>query len=175
MRYAAFLLGVNIGGHKKVPMAELKQMCEGMGFGNARTLLNSGNVMFDAGRKKVETLADELEAQLEKRFGFEVGVIVRTVEDLKRFVEADPFKDVKVAKSTRLYVTFIAEKPTESLNTPLQVEDKRGGKFTILAIHDMAVFSVVESGTTDAMSMLVKMFGKKITTRNWNTILKLVK
>lgn len=55
--YAAFLLGINIGPHKRVPMSELKKMCERMGFENVRTLLASGNVVFDAPKKSADTLA----------------------------------------------------------------------------------------------------------------------
>lgn len=176
-RYAAFLLGINIGKHKPVPMAELKQMCEGMGFENVRTLLASGNVALVAKKHSNTALAKKIEEQLELTFGFEVGVIVRTMAELMKFVETDPFAKVKVTKDTRLYVTFLEEQPAEKIETPLKVEDKRGGKFRILAVRDSAVFSVVELGkskTTDAMNILKEMFGEKITTRNWNTILKLV-
>ena len=55
--YAALLLGINIGPHKRMPMGELKKMCECMGFANVRTLLASGNVIFDAPARSTETLA----------------------------------------------------------------------------------------------------------------------
>ncbi|MFH2056929.1 MAG: DUF1697 domain-containing protein, partial [bacterium] len=168
---------INIGKRKRVPMDALKKMCEGMGFQNVRTLLASGNVVFNASKKKVNALASELETQLENTFGFEVGVIVRTLTEVRSIVDSDPFGKIEVTKSTRLYVTFLAEKPAERISTPLRVADKGGASFRILTVADNAVCSVVElgeSGTTDAMSVLVRMFGKKITTRNWNTIVKLL-
>jgi uncharacterized protein (DUF1697 family) len=88
--YVAFLLGINIGPHKRVAMGELKKMCERMGFSNVRTLLASGNVIFDAPGKSVDVLVSVLEAQLKKTFGFDVGVIVRTMVDIQKMIDVNP-------------------------------------------------------------------------------------
>lgn len=177
-KYAAFLLGINIGPHKRVPMSELKEMFERMGFKNVRTLLASGNVLFDSPRKNAAALAGEMEGELKKTFGFEVGVIVRSMADIEEMIAADPFGKVKVTRDTRLYVTFYTEEPKAKVTVPYESTNEEGGTFRILEISGKAVYSVVtlgESGTTEAMNVLKRLFGKKITTRNWNTIQKLVK
>lgn len=175
-KYAAFLLGVNIGPHKRVPMKDLRDMFECMGFGNVRTLLASGNVLFDSPGKNAAALAGELEEQLKKTFGFEVGVIVRPIADIKKMIDADPFKKVRVTKDVRLYVTFYTGEPQKKIALPYKAEDEEGGVFRIVNVSGNVVYSVVtlgESGTTEAMNILKKLFGRKITTRNWNTVKKL--
>lgn len=171
--YVAFLLGINIGPHKRVPMSELKKICERMGFENVRILLASGNVVFDAPKKSTDTIARELEAQLKKTFGFEVGVIVCTIADIQKMIDANPFKKIDATKNIR-YVTFYTEQPKEKIPTG-KIQDKKGNLFSILSVSNNAVFSVKELGTSpDLMNVLGNMLGKKITTRNWNTIEKLI-
>ena len=175
--FAAFLLGINIGKYKRVPMHELKAMCVGMGFKNVRTLLASGNLVFDAPNRTCNELVRELEAQLKATFGFEVAVIVRALGDLQKMIDAEPFKNVEPTKNTRLYVTFYTEEPKTKISAGL-VQDGKGHSFRILAVSEGMVLSTVELGTTgtlDVMNILSKMLGKKITTRNWNTIEKLVR
>ena len=88
-RYAAFLRGVNLG-KRTVKSAELKAAFEAMGLGNVKTLLASGNVLFDA--KASNTLKGKIEAGLKEAFGFEIGTVLRSVDELATMVAADPFK-----------------------------------------------------------------------------------
>jgi len=174
-RFASLLLGINVGGNRKVPMADLKTMLEKMGHENVQTLLASGNVLCNA-PGTAASVSTAMEEALEKKFGFSVGVITWTVDDLKKLAKTDPFKDIKVTPATRLYVTFLSEKPKTTLNVPYVSEDK---SYRILTIKNDVVISVLtvseKAGTVDAMKILTKEFGKKITTRNWNTIEKLLK
>lgn len=173
--YIAFLRGINVGGHKKVPMAELKQMFEKMGFKNVKTFLASGNVVFGTEKENVKTLAEKIASNVEKAFGFLVHIIVRTVSDIEKMLQSEPFRDVKVTSQTRLYVTFLSEKPKSKLEIPYSSPDQ---SFRILNVTNGVIFSVVDltkTGTLDAMDFLEKEFGKNITTRNWNTVIKIVK
>ncbi len=175
-RYAALLLGINVGGNRIVPMADLKKLLEKEGWKNVKTLLASGNVLFDAPKADPRTLEKTLEAAIAKKFGFDVGVIVRMQEELATLVESDPFKSVKVTPLTRLYVTFLSgDAKTGALEAGYVSPDK---SFRILRVTDGEVcgFLTLTEGarTPDAMAILAKAFGKKITTRNWNTVLKLV-
>lgn len=174
-RFASLLLGINVGGNRKVPMADLKVMLEKMGYENVKTLLASGNVLFDA-PGTAASVSKAMEEALEKKFGFSVGVITWKVDDLKKLADTNPFKGIKVTPATRLYVTFLSEKPKSTLKIPYTSDDK---SFKILAVKDDVVISVLTvsegAGTVDAMKILTKEFGKKITTRNWNTVEKLLK
>jgi uncharacterized protein (DUF1697 family) len=76
MKYVALLRGINVGGKNKVPMGALKEVFEDVGHAEVRTYINSGNVVFDAPRTRVADLAEELEAAIEREFGFATRVLV---------------------------------------------------------------------------------------------------
>ena len=162
--YVAFLRG------------ELKVTFESMGFQNVRTFINSGNVVFEAREQARSNLVKRIEQELKKSFGHDVAVILRTIREIQELVDSDPFKRVKVTPQTRLYVTFLAEKPNSNMKIPYESPEK---DFKILSVQGDAVLSVVtltaKRGTTEAMGHLEKGFGKKVTTRNWNTIVKIQK
>ncbi len=175
MRYAALLRGINVGGNKKVPMADLKKHLEKAGYTNVKTLLASGNVLFDADEKVAAKLRAALEELLRKKFGFPIPVILRTVDELKALEKTNPFKGIAVTPETRLYVTFLSDKPNHSLKIPYESPEK---DLRILRVTDgevISVFLVTENyGTTDGMAVIEREFGKNVTTRNWNTVLKLL-
>ncbi len=171
-RYAAFLRGINISGHKKVPMADLKKMLEKIGFSNVQTILASGNVVFDSSEKNLEAIKEKIEKQIEETFGFQVKTIIHSMSYIKKLMADDPFKGIEVTKETRLYVTFLSHKPKSTFKAPYQSPDKL---FRILKATDDALFSVLlvkDARSIDAMNFIDKEFGKEVTTRNWNTIVK---
>jgi uncharacterized protein (DUF1697 family) len=171
-KYAAFLRGINVGG-VTVKMDKLKKTLEGLGFTNVKTLLASGNVLFTAPSANENTLVNKIEKKLETAFGREIGVLVRKIEELQRLAAADPFAGIKVTPQTRLFVTFLSEKNKSSLKIPYETPDKN---CRIIRANDREVCSVLTLyRTVDLMSMLEKEFGRKITTRNWNTIEKILK
>lgn len=175
MRYVALLRGINVGGNKKVPMAVLKKSLEKLGCNSVTTLLASGNVVFDAADTDKKVLIAKLEEHLEKTFGFTIPVILRTFDELVKLKKSDPFKGIKVTPETRLYVTFLGEARKSTLKIPYKdpVENYR-----ILSVVDGDVCSVLvldpKMKTVDAMKILEKEFGKNITTRNWNTVEKIL-
>jgi len=172
--YAAFLRGINVGGSKKIRMAALKQAFEALGFRNVQTLLASGNVLFEARQRDARKLTKIIERKLKQAFGMEIWVVLRTRRALLRLLAADPFRNIKVTPLTRLFVTFLPEKPRTALKIPYQSPDK---SFRILCILGADVCSVLTLGPQWArnlrqMDILEKEFGKKITTRTWNTVRK---
>ncbi len=172
-KYAAFLRGINVGGNKKVPMAELKKVLEKIGIKNVKTLLASGNVVFEADSNKIDDLQISISSAIEKAFNFPVPVLLRSFPDIQKIIALDPFKNITITPQTRLYVTFLTKKVQDKASSNKVSPDK---SFTILAKTKSEVFSVLDlsvTGTPEAMSTLKKEFGKEVTTRNWNTILKL--
>jgi uncharacterized protein (DUF1697 family) len=178
-KFIAFLRGINVGGKKKVPMTDLKICLEKAGFTDVRTLLNTGNVVFDppaGGSIDSQTLVENIEKTLETRFGFHIDTIVKTVNEIENLVKQDPFKDVLVTKDTRLYVTFVKGDINSDLKTPYLSPNKN---FQIISLNKSVVFSVLtvtrKTGTTDGMETLEKEYGKQITTRNWNTVVRIAR
>lgn len=173
--YVAFLRGINVGGHHKLPMADLTLIFESLGYTNIKTLLNSGNVIFDAPLQDIKKIEHTIEKTLETNVGFPVPTCVREASFIIRFRESDPFKNRSVTKDTRCYISFLkndvttdTELPWVSSDHSYQIIEKRGK--TILSIVDLSL-----SQTTKAMRILEATYGKNITTRNWNTIERIIK
>lgn len=168
-RYVAFLRGINVGGNKKVPMAELKTLMERHGFSEVKTLLASGNICFNAKEQKLDTL----QPIVEKHFGFTTDILIFNYSIIQEIIRFDPFRGVKMHDEISLYVTFYKNQSDRAITIPYTSEDK---SFKIISSLKNVIFSVLDlnfSGTTDAMKILEKHHGKKITTRNYNTILKI--
>lgn len=174
--YAAFLRGINVGGKSILKMTDLKASLEAAGFTDVTTILASGNAVFTARGGTPETIAKKIEASLKARAGRDIGVLVRAIADLERLAASAPFKDVKVTPDTRRYVTLLSEKPSAASAKPSVSPD---GSFRVLRVGGGVVAWMMTltdgRGTTDVMKELEKRFGKKITTRNWNTIEKVLK
>lgn len=177
MEYVAFLRGINVGGHKSVKMADLRTAFEAMGFQNVRTVLASGNVVFGAARPaSSEEATARIAQELQQTLGHAVSVTVRTMGDLRHLVDSDPFKDVTLTPDTRLYITFLSQ-PVKS--RPDFAYESPEGDLTIRRISpgEVAGMVVLSSGhgTTELMALLDKQFGAAVTTRNWDTINKVMK
>lgn len=175
-RFVALLRGINVGGRKLVKMEELRKVFELLGFSNVTTLLNSGNVLFSTSTESQEKLARDIEIKLEKVFGHPIHVLIRSIDEIQSLIESQPFINEKITPNIRLYVTFLNEKPTSRIKIPYESAE---GNFKILRATDTEVCSVLilspETRTTEVMNILEKEYGKQVTTRNWNTVIKLVK
>lgn len=168
-KFVAFLRGINVGGNKKVPMSELKLLLEKSGFKNVKTVLASGNVIFEREDKEIA----EIQNIMEKYFGFSIPTIVVPFDVISRLTKSGPFQNIDITKETVCYVTLSNEKTVSTIAIPSQVPDQ---SFQIIHVSDVAVFSVIDKKkikTTEVMKFLEKEFGKTITTRNYNTILKI--
>jgi uncharacterized protein (DUF1697 family) len=171
VRYVAFLRGINVGGNQQVKMDALKKAFEKMGFLSVKTLLASGNVLFDATKVDELKLTRQIEETLKDAFGFSIPTLIRPIEELQNLSISDPYKGISVTPQTRLYVTFLSESVKSTLPIPYESLQK---DFKILQVSSREVCSVLTlSGgrtTTNVMGFLEKEYGKRITTRNWNTV-----
>lgn len=168
--YVALLRGINVGGHHKVPMAELRTAMEQMGFKKIITLLNSGNIIFTGTPKEESQLESDIALHLEKVFRFVIPVRVRKAGEISALTAANPFEDIEVTRDIRLYVSFLKEVPENKLTLPWVSDDK---SFRIVDIRGKEVCSVLDVSVTKTpkgMEMLEQFFGGDNTTRNWNTL-----
>lgn len=176
VRQVAFLRGINVGGHKPVQMVALKKIFESLGFENVQTFLASGNVLFEAQPASKSILTKKIEEKLRNMLGHEIDVLIRTIAELRQLDKMNPFKGITITPQTRLYVTFLSKKPNSNLKFSYESVNKN---FKIVCITRSEVCSVLvlkpNSQTTDLMSILEKEFGRKITTRNWNTVTRILK
>jgi len=174
-QYVVFLRGINVGGHKKVPMAELRQRMEALGFTQVVTILNSGNVIFQATEEDEQVVEATIAQELTSHFGFPIPVMSRRAEAISDLLQRNPFHAIEVTKEIRLYVSFLKTKPSPGLTLPWTSED---GSFRILEAKDRIVCSLLDLSVTttpEGMNVLEQLFGKDLTTRNWNTLQRIAK
>lgn len=159
--------GINLGGRHKLPMADLRNEFSKLKFENAVTILNSGNIIFDANENN---LADKISQQLERTFGFPAPSVVVPVSSIKSLLKDNPFSGIPATKDTQLYVSFLWQDDNADVKLPWSSPDK---SFRIIEKRENTICSVLDlskTKTPQAMEMLEKLFGKEMTTRNWNTI-----
>jgi len=133
--------------------------------------------LFEARPANRGKLVRKIEDKLTKTFGHKISTIVRTVEELQSLAGLNPFKGIKVTPRTRLFVTFLAERPRTKLKVPYESPDK---SFRIIHLTEREVCSVLTLGPQWAknlrqMNVLEKEFGRKVTTRSWSTVGRVLK
>lgn len=174
MKYAAFLRGINVGGNTIVSMKDLGSLFESVGFRGVKTLLNSGNVVFETEEKDADKLARNIEEKLEKKFGRVIKTVLRGDREIMSLIAADPFGEIVITPSTRFNVTFLSNQQGSSLKIPYEPGEK---DFKIVCMIGREVCWIVDiaskKGTSDVMKIIEKEFGKNVTTRTWNTVIKI--
>lgn len=167
-RYAAMLRGVSPMNAK---MPELKRAFEAAGFTNVKTVLASGNVVFDAPTTKTATLERKAETAMRENLDRTFMTIIRPIDMLRELIDSDPWRAFRLRTEQKRVVTFLRTPPTAQLDLPITVHDAR-----ILSVADREVFTVYVPGPKAAtfMTLLEKTFGKDITTRTWDSVKKLV-
>lgn len=111
----AFLRAVNVG-KRTVRMARVVEVCEGLGFSNVWTFINSGNVVFDASGARA-SIERSMERALETEFGFEITTFVRTAAELRSALEVEPFS---IAAGDTYFITFLKEPPSAEVGRALR-------------------------------------------------------
>jgi uncharacterized protein (DUF1697 family) len=167
MRYAAFLRGVSPMNAK---MPELKRAFEAAGFTSVKTLLSSGNVVFDA--RPATSLERKAEAAMQKVLGRTFLAIVRPLDTLAALVATDPYTRFRLPRNAKRVVTFLREQPGWSPKLPVE----RDGA-TILRVDGLEVFSAYVPGPRGPvfMELIEKTFGTELTTRTWDTVVKIAR
>jgi uncharacterized protein (DUF1697 family) len=160
--YVALLRAVNVGGTGKLPMSELKAMCEAAGFADVRTYIASGNVVFTS-RLAEKAVKQALEQRLQEYAGKPVGVLVRTAAEMAAVLAANPFPE---AAANRMVAIFLdASPPATALHEVSGAKDER------LALGRREIYVHYGDGMAD--SRLKIPAAKSGTARNMNTIAKL--
>ncbi|WP_308910793.1 DUF1697 domain-containing protein [Pseudokordiimonas caeni] len=161
--YIALLRAVNVGGTGKLPMAELKAMCEEIGFRDVKTYIASGNVLFKSPLAEPE-VRQALEARLLAYAGKPVGVITRKPDEMAAALAANPFPD---AAPNRTLVTFLNEAPPADTLTRVrhQLDEQ-----IVLGEREIYIFY----GDGMAASKLQVPAANNGTSRNINTVTKLI-
>ena len=161
--YVALLRAINVGGTGKLPMTELRAVCEELGYGDVKTYIQSGNVVFTSKLSEAKVKA-ALEKALAQRMGKPVAVLVRTHDELAATLAKNPFPD---ASPSKVLVLFLDDKPPKGA-----LDDVVAPGGEELELHGRALFVHYPNGM--GRSKLKVPFAKEATGRNVNTLAKLV-
>lgn len=165
-RYVAFLRGVSPMNAK---MPELKRAFEATGFTHVKTVLSSGNVVFDARKATEAALERKAEAAMQQALGRTFYNIVRPVNALEALLATDPYADAKLAPQSKRVVSFLRDAPQVMPTLPVVLEDAQ-----IVNVLGREVFATYVPGDTGPafMRLIEKTFGSDITTRTWESMRK---
>ncbi|MFL5351176.1 DUF1697 domain-containing protein [Archangium sp.] len=172
-RYIALLRGINVGGNKKVPMAQLRELMEGLGYTDVATLLQSGNAVFTSKEKSPAKVGRQLEVAIAKEFGFEVSVVIRTRDELAAAIQANPLSGAEDDPSHFL-VTFLSDAPEPKKLEAIDPKAYLPDEFRVVGREIYARFPKGIGDSKLATVLGGPRLGVTPTARNWNTVLKLL-
>lgn len=170
-RYIALLRGINVGGNNLVAMADLRALLSKMGLENVQTLLQSGNVVFTGPKKSSAALERELEAALAKALKLKIDFHVRTADEWRTVIDANPFISEAKKDPARMVVTCYKSPldPTKVQAAQAAITGRErlraDGRHLYMTFPD-------GQGNSKAAIVVGRMLGAG-TARNWNTVLKL--
>jgi uncharacterized protein (DUF1697 family) len=173
--HISFLRGVNMTGHNKMKMADLAALYQNLGFRDAVTFIQSGNVVFSSVDDfSVPDLLQKIEKGIKEKFGYDVPVMIRSVDELKSLIPVNPYLSEKDFDPSKMAVVFLHDKASVDQIGKVKDFDYPPDKFTVNG-SEIFIFCPNGFGRT---KLYTNFFEKKMgvtgTARNWNTVLTLL-
>jgi uncharacterized protein (DUF1697 family) len=169
--YISLLRGINLPGHNRIKMSELEAVLRGPGFGELKTYLQSGNLIFRAPKPSAK-LSETIEAKIQSAFGFSVTVISRTAEEIGKAIQSNPFLKQDGVDPSYLHVTFLESVPTAAV----EKLDRLRGEPDQFRHRGREVYLCCCQGygrTKLSNQAIEKALAVRATTRNWKTVKQL--
>ncbi len=168
--YVALLRGINLGAKRRLAMADLRELLEGLGYDEVRTHLQSGNVVLRA-PGSAAALQKNLEAALATHCGFDVDVVVRTKAQLDKVIAQDPFED-RANDNARYLVVFLEKAPPATWRRSIDAGDCQPDE---AAVRGKEIYLWLPTGVQNS-KLAREATGKGVgtaTARNWNVVTRL--
>ncbi len=173
--YISILRGINVSGQKLIKMDALRQMYKDIGFQSVQSYIQSGNVIFQSKDTPNSELEKTISSKISDVFGFDVPVLVLCLEEMKTIAANNPFVNVRHEDINFLYVTFLADVPNQSLIDKIRNEVKTDDEFEAIG-KAIYLFCPTGYGRTKLNNNVFESKLKtRATTRNWKTVLELVR
>ncbi len=173
-RYIAILRGINVGTGRKVPMADLKKLCESLGLKNVQTYIQSGNLVFELAQSElISALETRLQKAFSDTFGFEIPVLIRTAEEWAESITQNPFLKEESVDIDRLHLTCLKELPSAELLDRIKTFQYLPDRYEIIG-RNVFIFCAAGYGTSKLVnSFFESKLKTPATTRNWKTVIQL--
>jgi len=173
--YIALLRGINVSGHNKIKMVELKQLFVDLGFFEVVTYIQSGNVIFLSEQTEIASIEQQIINAIKQIFDYTINVLVLTKIDLITIFKSNPFLERNTIDITKLHITILKNEPdTEGIFELSKFNYLNDDKFII---HHKSIYLLCPNGSGNT-KLTNNLFENKLktsaTTRNWRTITKLV-
>jgi uncharacterized protein (DUF1697 family) len=173
--YVAFMRAINVGGRAIVAMKDLQEAFRSAGCESVRTYIQSGNVVFCAPPGRAPATFKKIAGRVKPLLAGEATIIFRTIGELERIVERDPFKTARHETKAAFYVTFLAGPPKDRVVLPL-VSEKEA--LEVVAMTGLDAFTISRPRPNGFYGFpnnyLEKQLGVAGTTRKWSTVSKIV-
>ncbi len=165
-----------MSGQKLIKMDDLTAIFTGSGYKNVKTFIQSGNVVFDAKESDRDALVLKVSSMLNNSLGYHVDVMLRTYDEINQLVVADPFGSIEQGRDVKKYVTFVNEPMNGSFKLPFM---SPAGDVEVFKIEGPTIFSLAlpaKEGRYGFPNIFIeKLLKVPATTRNWNTVCKMIK
>ncbi len=172
-RQVALLRGINVGGHRKVPMARLRELLGELGYEDVRTYVQSGNVALTGPDQSSDALQATLARQLEEAFGFDVAVLARTRDELAAIIAHNPLGEL-ATDPARHHVLFLSAAPAAERLAAIEAEAFAPD---VLVHRAREIYLWTPDGIRDsklAQRLTDRRLGVTVTARNWRTVERLL-
>ena len=169
----SMLRGVNLG-HRRVKMEALRALYKSLKLRNAQTYVQSGNVIFKTQEKDLVRLAKRIEGGIEKKFGFQSDVVVRTVAELRDVVARNPFAKRRGIEPGKLLVTFLASDPGEEAREKVRGIKAEPDELRMDGREAYIYFPNGMGRPTLSWATIPKILKVSGTGRNWNSVTKML-
>ncbi len=171
-RFAALLRGINVSGANRIPMADLRSHCAGLGWDEVQTYIQSGNLIF-AAKGSAPNLEATLEKEIENRFRLRIPVIVRSAAEWPTLVAGNPFPEAGEKEPNRLMLLLSKRPPAADAADAIQARAKAGER--VARNGDALWIHYPQGAGTSKLSpsMIDRLVGSPTTSRNYRTVMKL--
>ncbi len=174
MTHLALLRGINVSGQKLIKMEALKRALEGFGFGNVRTYIQSGNIFVSTPEQNPGIVSEQIRQVIATHFGYDVPVFVIGKEDLEACLERNTFLSEEGIDLKKLYVSFISTEVPDQMITQLNLNFIEPDKIQLDGRRIYLKYHNSPSNTNLDNKWIEKSMNVLSTTRNWNTVTKLL-
>ncbi len=171
--YISLLRGINVSGQKTIKMEALRAEYEALGFISVKSYIQSGNVIFQTEKENNLDVAQKIQTMILQKWGFEVPVMVKTVEEWQKVLQENPFMLERNEDKSKLHVTFLSEVPDSKMWEKLKAGQYGADEYSLVE-KTVYLFCPNGYGNTKLTNTFFESKLKCLaTTRNWNTMEKI--
>ena len=168
--YISMLRGINVGGHKRIKMDQLRNSLEALGLNDVKTYIQSGNVVFKTAKTFPAALSKKIETKIAGGVGFPVSVITRTSGEMENIIKSNPFLKAPGIDPEKLHVAFLSQPPAASALKKLEVLMLAADQSRCLGQELYLYLPNGVSGSILMKTPLDRVLAVVTTTRNWRTV-----